>query len=135
MRVNLDKYLLKVEKPAQYLGNEINSIHKDDFKARMCLFFPDIYEVGMSNLGIRILYSLMNRVEGFSLERGFSPMEDMENLMRENGIPMFSLESKTPLKEFDVVGFSLSYEMCYPNVLNALDLAGIPVESKSAGWR
>jgi len=133
MRVNLDKYLLKVEKPAQYLGNEINSIHKDDFKARMCLFFPDIYEVGMSNLGIRILYSLMNRVEGFSLERGFSPMEDMENLMRENGIPMFSLESKTPLKEFDVVGFSLSYEMCYPNVLNALDLAGIPVESKDRG--
>lgn len=133
MRVNLDKYLLKVEKPAQYLGNEINSIHKDEFKARMCLFFPDIYEVGMSNLGIRILYSIMNRVEGFSLERGFSPMEDMENLMRENGIPMFSLESKTPLKEFDVIGFSLSYEMCYPNVLNALDLAGIPVESKNRG--
>ena len=133
MRVNLDKYLLKVEKPAQYLGNEINSIHKDEFKARMCLFFPDIYEVGMSNLGIRILYSLMNRVEGFSLERGFSPMEDMENLMRANKIPMFSLESKTPLKEFDVVGFSLSYEMCYPNVLNALDLAGIPVESKDRG--
>lgn len=133
MRVNLDKYLLKVEKPAQYLGNEINSIHKDEFKARMCLFFPDIYEVGMSNLGIRILYSLMNRVEGFFLERGFSPMEDMENLMRENKIPMFSLESKTPLKEFDVVGFSLSYEMCYPNVLNALDLAGIPVESKDRG--
>lgn len=127
MRVNLDKYLLKVEKPGQYLGNEINSIHKENYKARMCLFFPDIYEVGMSNLGIRILYSLMNRVEGFSLERGFAPMEDMEKLMRENNIPMFSLESKTPLKEFDVVGFSLSYEMCYPNVLNALDLAGIPV--------
>ncbi len=73
MRVNLDKYLLKVEKPAQYLGNEINSIHKDDFKARMCLFFPDIYEVGMSNLGIRILYSLMNRVKGFfSRKRIFS---------------------------------------------------------------
>lgn len=133
MRVNLDKYLLKVEKPGQYLGNEINSIHKEDFKARMCLFFPDIYEVGMSNLGIRILYSLMNRVEGFSLERGFAPMEDMEKLMRENSIPMFSLESKTPLKEFDVVGFSLSYEMCYPNVLNALDLAGIPVRREERG--
>ena len=133
MRVNLDKFLLKVEKPGQYLGNEINSIHKEDYKARMCLFFPDIYEVGMSNLGIRILYSLMNRVEGFSLERGFAPMEDMEKLMRENNIPMFSLESKTPLKEFDVVGFSLSYEMCYPNVLNALDLAGIPVRREERG--
>ncbi len=133
MRVNLDKYLLKVEKPGQYLGNEINSIHKEKFDARMCLFFPDIYEVGMSNLGIRILYSLLNRVEGFSLERGFSPMEDMEKIMRENGIPMFSLESKTPLKEFDVVGFSLSYEMCYPNVLNALDLAGIPLRREDRG--
>ena len=133
MKVNLDKYLLKVEKPAQYLGNEINSIHKDEFKARMCLFFPDIYEVGMSNLGIKILYSLLNKVEGFSLERGFAPMEDMEKIMRENNVPMFSLESKTPLKEFDVVGFSLSYEMCYPNVLNALDLAGIPVRSSERG--
>ena len=130
MRVNLDKYLLQVEKPGQYLGNEINSIHKEDYKVRMCLFFPDIYEVGMSNLGIRILYCLLNKVEGFSLERGFAPMEDMENIMRENNIPMFSLESKTPLKEFDVVGFSLSYEMSYPNVLNALDLAGIPVRSE-----
>lgn len=127
MRVNLDKYLLSVEKPAQYLGNEINSIHKEDAKVKMCLFFPDIYEVGMSNLGIRILYSLLNKVEGFSLERGFAPMEDMEKIMIENNIPMFSLESKTPLKEFDVVGFSLSYEMSYPNVLNALKLAGIPV--------
>lgn len=129
MKVNLDKYLLKVEKPAQYLGNEINSIHKKDFKSKMCLFFPDIYEVGMSNLGIRILYTIMNRVDDFSLERGFSPMEDMEKIMRDNDIPMFSLESKTPLREFDVVGFSLSYEMCYPNVLNALDLAKIPFRS------
>ena len=127
MRVNLDKYLLSVEKPAQYLGNEINSIHKEDAKVKMCLFFPDIYEVGMSNLWIRILYSLLNKVEGFSLERGFAPMEDMEKIMIENNIPMFSLESKTPLKEVDVVGFSLSYEMSYPNVLNALNLAGIPV--------
>lgn len=133
MKVNLDKYLLKVEKPAQYLGNEINSIHKKGVKAKMCLFFPDIYEVGMSNLGIRILYSYMNKVEGFSLERGFSPMEDMEKLMRINKIPMFSLESKTPLKEFDIVGFSLSYEMSYPNVLNALDLAGIPLKREDRG--
>ena len=127
MRVNIDKYLLTVEKPAQYLGNEINSYHKNDYKASMCLFFPDVYEVGMSNLGIRILYSLMNQVEGFSLERGFIPFEDMEEIMRRDNIPMFSLESKKELKDFDIVGFSLSYEMCYPNMLNALDLAGIPL--------
>ncbi|MGL4307626.1 MAG: TIGR03960 family B12-binding radical SAM protein [Cetobacterium sp.] len=132
MRVNIDKFLMSVEKPAQYLGNEINSCHKnlEDIKGRMCLFFPDIYEVGMSNLGIRILYRMMNRVEGFYLERGFSPMEDMETVMRKNNIPSFSLETKTELKDFDVVGFSLSYEMSYPNVLNALDLAGIPLHSE-----
>jgi radical SAM family uncharacterized protein len=127
MSVNVGKYLLSVEKPAQYLGNEINSIHKKDYDVNMCLFFPDIYEVGMSNLGIRILYSVMNKVNGFYLERGFAPMGDMEELMRKDGVPMFSLETKTPLKEFDLIGFSLSYEMCYPNVLNALDLAGIPL--------
>ena len=127
MKVNIDKYLLAVEKPAQYLGNEINSYHKTDYKASMCLFFPDVYEVGMSNLGIRILYSLMNQVEGFALERGFIPFDDMEEIMRRDNIPMFSLESKRELKDFDIVGFSLSYEMCYPNMLNALDLAGIPI--------
>lgn len=129
MRVNIEKYLMSVEKPAQYLGNEINSYHKnlDEVKARMCLFFPDIYEVGMSNLGIRLLYSIMNQVDGFYMERGFSPMEDMEELMRANNIPMFSVETKSELKDFDVVAFSLSYEMAYPNVLNALDLAGIPL--------
>ena len=128
MKVNIDKYLLAVEKPAQYLGNEINSYHKTDYKASMCLFFPDVYEVGMSNLGIRILYSLMNQVEGFSLERGFIPFDDMEEIMRRDNIPMFSLESKKELKDFDIVGFSLSYEMCYPNMLNALELAGIPIK-------
>ena len=135
MRVDIGKYLMSVEKPAQYLGNEINSIHKDleGIKARMCLFFPDIYEVGMSNLGIKLLYAIMNKVDNFYLERGFAPMEDMEILMRENNIPMFSLETKTELKDFDVVGFSLSYEMCYPNVLNALQLAGIPLHSAERG--
>ena len=131
--VDIEKYLLSVEMPVQYMGNEVNSIHKKDFKANMCLFFPDIYEVGMSNLGIRILYDILNKVDGFSLERGFSPLEDMEALMREKNIPMFSLESKTPLKEFDIVGFSLSYEMSYTNVLNALDLAGIPFRAEDRG--
>ncbi len=126
MSVDIKKVLLSVEKPAQYLGNEVNSIHKTEFKANMCLFFPDIYEVGMSNFGIRILYALMNKVDGFYLERGFSPMADMEEVMRENNIPSFSLETKTPLKNFDIVGFSCSYEMSYTNILNALDLAGIP---------
>ncbi|GLI56510.1 B12-binding domain-containing radical SAM protein [Propionigenium maris DSM 9537] len=129
MSVDIKKYLLSVEKPAQYLGNEVNSVHKKEFKANMCLYFPDIYEVGMSNVGIRILYSIMNNVEGFSLERGFSPMADMEEVMRANNLPAFSIESKTPLKEFDVLGFSFSYEMSYTNALNALDLAGIPLHS------
>lgn len=135
MRIDISRYLMSVEKPAQYLGNEINSIHKDleKVKARMCLFFPDIYEVGMSNLGIKLLYSILNKVDGFYLERGFTPMEDMEKLMRRDNVEMFSLESKTPLKEFDILGFSLSYEMCYPNLLNALDLAKIPFEREKRG--
>lgn len=131
--VNIEKYLMSVEMPVQYMGNEVNSIHKKDYKASMCLFFPDIYELGMSNLGVRILYDILNKVEGFSLERGFSPLEDMEAVMRENNIPMFSLESKKPLKEFDLIGFSLSYEMSYTNVLNALDLAGIPLKAEDRG--
>ena len=126
-KVNIDKYMLQVEKPARYLGNEINSIHKEEYKAHMCLFFPDIYEVGMSNLGFRILYSILNKVDNFYLERGFAPSQDMEEIMKTEKIPAFSLESKTPVKEFDIIGFSLSYEMSYPNVLNILDLAGIPV--------
>jgi len=126
--VNIESFLLSVEKPGQYLGNEINSVHKENYDASMCLFFPDIYEVGMSNLGIRILYDLMNKVEGFSLERGFSPMADMEEVLRENDLPLFSLESKKELSNFDILGFSLSYEMSYTNVLNALDLAKIPLE-------
>lgn len=122
----LKKHLLEVEKPSRYLGNEMNSIHKQEFKSHMCLVFPDIYEVGMSNLGLRILYSIMNKVEGFYLERGFAPNSDMEEIMRREGISSFSLESKTALRDFDIVGFSLSYEMSYPNVLNILDLGKIP---------
>ncbi|MCI6152894.1 MULTISPECIES: TIGR03960 family B12-binding radical SAM protein [Fusobacterium] len=133
MKVNISKYLLSVEKPAQYLGNEINSCHKDTWTSNMCLVFPDIYEVGMSNLGIKILYTLMNKVPGFYLERGFMPMDDMEDIMRKNNIPMFSLETKSELRDFDVVGFSLSYEMCYPNMLNALSLGGIPLRREERG--
>lgn len=131
MKVNLSKYLLSVEKPAQYLGNEINSYHKNNAKIKMCLVFPDIYEIGMSNLGIKILYSILNKVEDFSLERGFLPMEDMEAIMRRDNIPLFAVESKNELNDFDIIGFSLSYEMSYPNMLNALDLAGIPIRSEN----
>lgn len=133
MKVDIEKYLLQVEKPARYLGNEINSVHKEDFIANMCLVFPDIYEVGMSNLGFRILYSILNRVEGFSLERGFAPGTDMEEIMIREGIPAFSVESKRELKDFDVIGFSLSYEMSYPNVLNTLELAGVPIRAEERG--
>ncbi|TDT68105.1 radical SAM family uncharacterized protein [Hypnocyclicus thermotrophus] len=131
--VNIEKYLLKVEKPAQYLGNELNTVHKTDFISNMCLIFPDTYEIGMSNLGIKILYTIANKVDGFSLERAFSPMEDMENILRENHIPMFSLESKTPLNEFDLLGFSLGYELCYTNILNILELANIPHNREERG--
>ncbi len=125
-KINLGKHLLNVEKPAQYLGNEINSIHKHEYKTHMCLVFPDLYSVGMSNLGIRILYNLLNKVNDFYIERAFHPMDDMEKILIDNKIPMFSLETKTPLIDFDVVGFSFSYELSYPNALNILKLANIP---------
>lgn len=125
--VNIEKYLLSVDKPAQYLGNELNAIHKKEFKSNMCLFFPDIYEIGMSSVGLRILYFILNKVESFSLERAFSPMLGMEEHMRRDKIPMFSLESKRELKEFNIVGFSVAYELSYTNILNALDLANIPL--------
>ena len=131
--ISVEKYLLSVEKPAQYLGNEFNSVHKEDYKVDMCLIFPDIYEIGMSAVGLRILYFLLNKVEGFRLERCFSPMEDMEKIIRENDFSIFSLESKKPLKDFKVLGFSLSYELSYTNILNILDLGKIPFRAKDRG--
>lgn len=128
--VNIEKYLPAVEKPAQYLGNELNSVHKDTYESNMCLVFPDLYEIGMSSVGLRILYFILNKIEGFSLERAFLPMEDMEKIMREKEIPLFSLESKKALGEFDIIGFSLSYELSYTNMLNALNLAGIPIRTE-----
>ena len=131
--ISVEKYLLSVEKPAQYLGNEFNSVHKEDYKVDMCLIFPDVYEIGMSAVGLRILYFLLNKVEGFRLERCFSPMEDMEKIIRENDFSIFSLESKKPLKDFKVLGFSLSYELSYTNILNILDLGKIPFRAKDRG--
>lgn len=134
---SIDHRLLKtilkyVQKPSQYLGNEVNAIHRDfvTHPIRICLVFPDAYELGMSHNGIRILYEILNRIEGVVAERAFAPQLDMEKELRERNIPWFSLESKTPLKEFDIVGISLPFELTYTNVLNILDLAQIPVWQK-----
>ncbi len=126
-----DDILLNVSKPARYIGGEINSIIKDDenIKCRIALCFPDIYDVGMSHLGLKILYSILNERQEVACERAFAPWHDMENIMRQKGIPLFTLETKRPLKEFDIVGFSLQYELSYTNVLNMLDLGGIPIFS------
>lgn len=128
----LEDLLLKVEKPARYIGNEQNSIVKDlnDIDVRFAFAFPDIYEVGMSHLGLHILYNLLNKEEGIYCERVFAPWIDMEDLMRENNLPLYSLETKSPLDEFDFVGFTLQYEMSYTNILNMLDLGNVPVLSK-----
>lgn len=124
-----DELLQSVEKPARYTGGELNSVIKDpsgvDIRFAFC--FPDTYEVGMSHLGMRILYSLLNQREDTFCERVFAPWTDMEAKMRENNIPLFSLETREPVCNFDFVGFTLQYEMSYTNVLNMLDLAGIPM--------
>jgi len=125
-----DEILVRVEKPARYLGNEWNSIHKswDKDKIKMAFCFPDIYEIAMSHLGMRILYGLINKREDFIMERCFAPWVDMEQILREKNIPLFSLESYRPLQDFDVVGFTLQYEMSYTNILNMLNLGGIALE-------
>ncbi len=116
-----------VEKPSRYTGGEVHSIHKPhEGRTTLALVYPDIYEIGISNLGIRILYDLVNRDDRFVCERAYTPWFDMENLLRTHHIPLYSLESKTPLADFDVVGFSFQYELLYTNFLTVLDLAGIP---------
>ena len=128
----LDKILNKVEKPARYIGMEQNSITKDldKVKVKFAFCFPDIYDVGMSHLGLHILYNLINEVEDFVCERVFSPWIDMEELMRKENIPLYTLENKEEVKNFDFLGFTLQYEMSYTNILNILDLAEIPLLSK-----
>jgi len=130
-RETLDSILPLVEKPARYVGGEWNAIHKQaaDISTRIALCFPDTYEIGMSHLGLKILYSLLNKHEGWAAERVYAAWPDMEAKLREHGIPLLSLESYTPLGDFDVVGFSLQYEMTYTNVLTMLDLAGIPLHT------
>lgn len=130
-----DEILMKVEKPARYIGNELNMVKKDpnavDIRFAFC--FPDVYEVGMSCLGLQILYFFLNRREDTYCERAFAPWPDMEEAMRKNNIPIYSLETFTPLNEFDFVAFTLQYEMCYTNLINMLDMSGIPVYAKDRG--
>ena len=130
-----DRILPRVTKPTRYQGTEFNSVHKDWDKVavQMVFAFPDVYEVGMSHLGLRILYHLVNNREDTLMERVFAPWTDMEEQLRQHKIPLFSLESYRPLKEFDVVAFTLQYEMSFSNILNMLDLAGIPLRSADRG--
>ncbi len=126
-----EQLLLSVQKPGRYSGGEINSVIKEKEKVdvRFAFCFPDTYEIGMSHLGMKILYSLFNEREDIWCERVFAPWTDFEKVMRENNIPLFALESRDPVKEFDFIGFTLQYEMSYSNVLNMIDLAGIPLKS------
>lgn len=127
-----DEILMKVEKPARYIGHEFNSVVKDlgqvDVRFAMC--FPDVYEIGMSHLGIQILYDMFNSMEGVWCERVYSPWLDLDKIMREEKIPLFGLESQDPIKEFDFLGITIQYEMCYTNILQVLDLAQIPLLAK-----
>lgn len=127
--------LLKVEKPARYIGNEVNSVVKDKaaVAVRFAMCFPDVYEIGMSHLGIQILYSLLNSWDDVWCERVYSPWVDLDQIMREEKIPLFGLESQEPVKEMDFLGITLQYEMCYTNILQVLDLAQIPLLAVERG--
>ena len=131
-KIDLKKILKKVEKPARYLGNEVNSIHKDTSNENLIRYahcFPDLYEVGMSHLGSHILYDVINRDEDVFCERVYAPNVDMEEIMREKNIPLFALESREAITNFDFVTFTLQYELSYTNMLNMLDLANIEILS------
>jgi radical SAM family uncharacterized protein len=130
-----DDILMRVEKPARYIGNEVNSVVKDksDVRVRFAMCFPDVYEIGMSHLGIQILYDLLNGMEEVWCERVYSPWVDLDQIMREMHIPLFALESQDPISAFDFLGITIQYEMCYTNILQILDLSGIPMLSSQRG--
>ena len=132
LREKIEKYLLDVQKPSRYIGGEVGSIIKDksEIDVRFAFCFPDTYDIGMSHLGMKILYSLTNERENYWCERCFAPSEDFEKIMRENDIPLYALESLDPIRDFDFIGFTMQYELSYTNVLNMLDLAGIPIYSR-----
>ena len=132
-----DEILMQVEKPARYIGNEVNAVNKAkdpkvDIRFAMC--FPDVYEIGMSHLGIQILYDMFNQWEDVWCERVYSPWVDLDKIMRERNIPLFALESQEPIKDFDFLGITIQYEMCYTNILQVLDLAQIPLRSTERTW-
>ena len=130
-----DEILMTVEKPARYIGNEVNSVVKDKAQVdiRFCMCFPDAYEIGMSHLGIQILYDMFNRMDGVWCERVYSPWPDLDAIMREQKIPLFALESQDPIRAFDFLGITLQYEMCYTNILQIIDLSQIPLLATERG--
>ncbi len=127
-----DEILMKIDKPARYIGHELNSVVKDprQVAVRFAMCFPDVYEIGMSHLGIQILYDMFNRREDVYCERVYSPWPDLHKIMKEENIPLFGLESQEPLKDFDFIGITIQYEMCYTNILQILDLSQIPLLTK-----
>jgi radical SAM family uncharacterized protein len=129
---SLETILPYVQKPSRYLGSEINSVRKDpsEVKLRIALAFPDLYDIGTSHFGIQILYHLLNQADGWAAERVFAPALDMDRMLRDHQMPLMSLESRTPLKDFDIVGFSLLYELNFTNIVNMMDLSQIPLR-----WR
>ena len=131
------RLLPRVQAPGQYVGGELNSVRKDPgtLAGRLCLAFPDTYAIGMSHHGLQVLYGLMNARADWACERAFTPGLDMEELLRAAGLPLYSLETFTPLSEFDVLGFTLQYDLCATNVLTMLDLGGIPPAADGADAR
>lgn len=131
-----DEILMQVEKPARYIGNEVNAVIKDkeqvDIRFAMC--FPDVYEIGMSHLGIQIIYDMLNQFEDVWCERVYSPWVDLDAIMRREQIPLFALESQDPIRNFDFLGITIQYEMCYTNILQILDLSGIPFWAEERTW-
>src|SRR3954470_18620704 len=129
------EFVHRVEKPARYLGGEYGAVKKDweKVQARVCLAFPDVYDIGMSHLGFKILYDILNKDERTLAERAYAPWIDMEKELRTRKLPLVSCESARPLRDFDVVGFSLQFELTYTNVLTMLDLGGIPLRSADRG--
>lgn len=131
-----DEILMQIEKPARYIGHEINSVvkNKANVDVRFAMCFPDVYEIGMSHMGIQILYDMFNSFEDTWCERVYSPWPDLDAIMRKNNIALFALESQEPVKDFDFLGITLQYEMCYTNILQVLDLSGIPFLSQERTW-
>src|SRR5438128_3404621 len=131
------RLLPRVQTPAQYMGGELNAVVKDHraVRGKLCLAFPDTYALGTSHHGLQVLYSIMNADPQWACERAFAPWLDFEDLLRQHRLPLYSLETFTPLRDFDVVGFSLQYEVCYTNVLTMLDLGGIPLHAKDRTLR